>query len=65
MQICQTVAHSVHNATCIEQPLNCFSTHGRRSLQGFLPQLDEFYFTTTEKKLFENYKYIVPNFNND
>jgi hypothetical protein len=27
-------------------------THGRRSLQGFLPQLDEFYFTTPEKENF-------------
>ena len=27
--------------------------------------LDEFYFTTTEKKLLENWRDIVPNFNND
>jgi hypothetical protein len=25
---------------------------GRRRLQGFLPQLDEFYFTTPEKETF-------------
>jgi hypothetical protein len=41
------------------------STHGRRRLQEFLPQLDEFYFTTAEKKLLENFGCIVPNFNND
>jgi len=28
------------------------STHGRRRLQGFLPQLDEFYFTTPAHNLF-------------
>jgi hypothetical protein len=33
--------------------------------QGFLPQLDEFYFTTSEKKILENCRYIVPNFMND
>ena len=27
------------------------STQGCQRLQGFLPQLDEFYFTTTEKKI--------------
>ena len=42
-----------------------FTTHGRRRLQGFLPRLDEFYFTTAEKKLLENCRCIVPNFNND
>jgi hypothetical protein len=41
------------------------ATHGRRRSHGFLPQLDEFYFTTAEKKLLENYRFIVPNFNND
>jgi hypothetical protein len=39
-----------------------FTTHGRQRLQGFLPQLDEFYFTTAEKKNLENYRCIVPNF---
>jgi hypothetical protein len=29
------------------------TANGRR-LQGFLPQLDEFYFTTAEKKIFGN-----------
>ncbi len=33
--------------------------------QGFLPQVDEFYFTTDEKKISENCRYIVPNFMND
>jgi hypothetical protein len=33
---------------------NVLTTHGRRRLQGFLPQLDEFYFTTAEKKILEN-----------
>jgi hypothetical protein len=28
------------------------TTHGRRRPQGFLPQLDEFYFTTGEKDNF-------------
>jgi hypothetical protein len=32
---------------------------------GILPQLDEFYFTTAEKKLLKNCRCIVPNFNND
>jgi hypothetical protein len=32
---------------------------------GFLPQLDEIYFTTVEKKFLENYRYIVPNFMDD
>jgi hypothetical protein len=43
------------------------STHGRWRLQGFLPQLDEFYFTTAEKKILENCRSggIVPNFMND
>jgi hypothetical protein len=34
-------------------------------LQGFLPQPDEFYFTTDEKKILENCRCIVPNFIND
>ncbi len=34
-------------------------------LKGFLPQLDEFYFTTAEKKILENCRCIVPNFMND
>jgi hypothetical protein len=42
-----------------------YSTQGWQRPQGFLPQLDEFYFTTAEKKLLENCKYSVPNFNND
>jgi hypothetical protein len=33
--------------------------------QGFLPQPDEFYFTTDEKKILENCRCIVPNFIND
>jgi hypothetical protein len=41
------------------------STHGRRRPQGFLPQLDAFYFTTDEKKILENCRCIVPNFMND
>jgi hypothetical protein len=41
------------------------TTHGRRRPQGFLPQLDEFYFTTAEKKILENCRCIVPNFIND
>jgi hypothetical protein len=36
------------------------TTHGRRRSHGFLPQLDEFYFTTDEKKLLEKYRCIVP-----
>jgi hypothetical protein len=32
---------------------------------GILPKPDEFYFTTAEKKLLENCRCIVPNFNND
>ncbi len=32
---------------------------------GFLPQLDEFYFTTGEKKILEHYRWIVPSFIND
>ena len=35
------------------------TTHGRWRLQGFLPQLDEFYFTTTEKENFEQFREIV------
>jgi hypothetical protein len=31
---------------------SCLSTHGWRRPQGFLPQLDEFYFTTAEKETF-------------
>ncbi len=42
-----------------------YRTQGRRRLQGFLPQLDEFYFTTAEKKIWENCRCIVPNFMND
>jgi hypothetical protein len=41
------------------------TTHGRRRLQGFLPQPDEFYFTTAENKILENCRCIVPNFMND
>jgi hypothetical protein len=41
------------------------STQGWQMPQGFLPQLDEFYFTTAEKKLLENCRCIVPNFTND
>jgi hypothetical protein len=41
------------------------STHGRRRLQGYLPQLDEFFFTTDEKKILENCSCSVPNFMND
>ena len=33
--------------------------------KGFLKQLHEFYFTTGEKKILENYRWIVPNFMND
>jgi hypothetical protein len=40
-------------------------THGRQRLRVFLPQLDEFYFTTAEKKILENCRCIVPNFMND
>jgi hypothetical protein len=40
-------------------------THRRQRLQGFSPQLDEFYFTTVEKKILENYRCIVPNSMND
>jgi hypothetical protein len=47
------------------QDVLCVSTHGRQRLQGFLPQLDESYFTTDEKKILENCRYIVPNFMND
>jgi hypothetical protein len=39
--------------------------HGRQRLQEFLPQLDEFYFTTAEKKILENCRFIVPNFMNE
>jgi hypothetical protein len=31
-------------------------TQGCQRTQGFLPQLDELYFTTVEKKLLENYR---------
>jgi hypothetical protein len=41
------------------------ATHGRRRLQGFLPQQDEFYFTTAEKKILEKWRCSVPNFMND
>ncbi len=41
------------------------STHERWRLQAFLPQLDEFCFTTDEKKILENCRCIVPNFMND
>jgi hypothetical protein len=41
------------------------TTHGRRRLQGFLPQPDEFYFTTAENKILEKCRCIVPNFMND
>ncbi len=40
-------------------------TQGPQRTQGFLPQQDEFYFTTAEKKLLEHYRCIVPNFTND
>jgi hypothetical protein len=33
--------------------------------KGFLPQLDEFYFTTDEKENFGQFRCIVPNFIND
>ena len=36
-----------------------------RGLKGFLQQLDEFYFTTAEKKILENFRFHVPNFIND
>ena len=45
--------------------LDALSTHGWQTTQGFLPQLDEFYFTTAEKKILENCRCIVPNFIND
>jgi hypothetical protein len=41
------------------------TTQGRQRFQGFLPQLDEFYFTTVEKKLLEKCTCIVPNFITD
>ena len=44
---------------------NSETTQGWRRPHGFLPQLDEFYFTTAEKKLLENCRGIVPNFTND
>jgi hypothetical protein len=49
----------------MRQDLLYVSTQGRQRLQGFLPQLDESYFTTPEKKILENCRYIVPNFMND
>jgi hypothetical protein len=36
-----------------------------KDFKGFLPQLDEIYFTTAKKKILENYRCIVPNFMND
>jgi hypothetical protein len=39
--------------------LKLLPTQGRQRPQGFLPQLDEFYFTTAEKKLLENCRCIV------
>jgi hypothetical protein len=42
-----------------------FDTHGRQRPQGFLPQLDEYYFATAAKRLLENCRCIVPNFIND
>ncbi len=41
------------------------TTNERRMPQGFLPQLDEFYFTTAGNKILENCKCTVPNFMND
>jgi hypothetical protein len=41
-------------------------THPRtEEAQGFFPQLDEFYFTTAEKKILGNCRCTVPNFMND
>jgi hypothetical protein len=37
----------------------------KKSLKGFLPQLDEFYFTTAEKKILEKCRCTVPNLIND
>jgi hypothetical protein len=36
-----------------------------KGFKGFLPQLDEIYFTTAKKKSLENCRCIVPNFMND
>jgi hypothetical protein len=36
-----------------------------KGFKGFLPQLDEIYFTTAKKKILENCRCIVPNFMND
>jgi hypothetical protein len=52
---------SVHDSKNFFHP----ATHGWERPQGFLPQPDESYFTTAEKKLLENCRCIVPNFNND
>jgi hypothetical protein len=46
-------------------PITIAYQPGRRMLQGFLPQMDEFYFTTAEKKNLENCRCSVPNFMND
>ncbi len=53
-----------HSYICLFLALS-LATQGRQRLQGFLPQLDEFYFTTPEKKILENCRCIVPNFMND
>jgi hypothetical protein len=37
----------------------------KERLQGIFTTLDEFYFTTTEKKILENSRCIVPNLKND
>jgi hypothetical protein len=48
----------------IQEHRSC-ATHERQRLHGFLPQLDEIYFTTADKKILENCRCIVPNFMND
>jgi hypothetical protein len=41
-------------------PLECLTTQVRRRSQGFLPQLDEYFFTTAGNKILENCKCIPP-----
>jgi hypothetical protein len=58
--------HSFHFDVC-ERRVNLlvYPPRDGKGFKGFLPQLDEFYFTTAKKKILENCRCIVPNFMND
>jgi hypothetical protein len=49
-QFCASLKWGVLTSSLNNKSASERSTHGRRNLQGFLPQLDEFYFTTVKRK---------------